>query len=275
MTYFSDLIDPTNAYLFGFAAADGHLCKKRKNTFKLIIEINKTDHDIIQSLHNALKVDTKINGRSYKVNDGRLKFSHTTSLSIYNNEYLTSLMNCGFICGAKSFIVNIPNCSFSNADFWRGIIDGDGSLIFTKDGRPQINLTTASIKLAKSFTKFVFNITGTRKQRLTRSSYDNCFNLSYTAEDAQKIVKYLYYPNCIALNRKYLLAQEIIKWKRPDTMRKLKRNKVWTKQEDEFIMNHSILESVEFLRRTYNCINNRRYILRNAKCKNSQYYLLT
>lgn len=43
------------------------------------------------------------------------------------------MVDVGMTYGKKSDIITIPIISFSEIDYWRGMIDGDGSLGFTKE----------------------------------------------------------------------------------------------------------------------------------------------
>lgn len=84
-------------------------------------------------------------------------------------------------------------------------------------------------------------------------------------EDAQKVCKNLYYNNCLCINRKLEKVEEILKWNRPKDMRKVNKRKKWDDEQDNFIMNHTIEESMEKLDRTKSSIKTRLYRLRKKK----------
>jgi hypothetical protein len=120
----------------------------------------------------------------------------------------------GLPYGAKSKIVRQPPVNtISIIDYWRGIIDGDGSLGITRNNIPFLSLTTYSDQLAIDYEHFLFSFTGKRK-KLKRNRRDNIYNIMISREDAQLIVKTLYYNNCLCINRKKRSAKKIMKWKR-------------------------------------------------------------
>ena len=66
----------------------------------------------------------------------------------------------------------------------------------------------------------------------------------------------LYYDDCIYLNRKYDLVKVIKSWVRPEGMI-ISPKKMWTPEQDEFILTHEIEESIELLGRSENSIKMR------------------
>jgi len=69
----------------------------------------------------------------------------------------------------------------------------------------------------------------------------------------------------LSINRKYINAQEIKKWIRPSTMRKIESRKKWNKEQDKFILSNSIEESMKILNRTKESIEMRLWRLKNQK----------
>lgn len=100
------------------------------------------------------------------------------------------------------------------SDYWRGIIDGDGSLGFTKNGIPYISLVTCSEILSNQYIIFLEQIIGYKKIT-TKNKRDSAYNIMVTNENAQKVIKRLYYKDCLSINRKYNMAIDIINWIRP------------------------------------------------------------
>ncbi|KKM82790.1 hypothetical protein LCGC14_1315880, partial [marine sediment metagenome] len=150
-------------------------------------------------------------------------------------------------------------------DYWRGIIDGDGSLGITGKNLPFLGLVTDSDNLAEQFVSFLKNITGKNKT-LNRNKRDNIYNILISREDAQKVVKKLYYKDCICLDRKKNRAKEVMSWKRPKNMiKKTYKVREWGKKEEKFILSHSITESMKKLERTRSSVETRLWRLKNAK----------
>ena len=74
-----------------------------------------------------------------------------------------------------------------------------------------------------------------------------------------------YYEKCLNLKRKYNTAQEILKWVRPVGMKIRPAIIKWDIKQDEYIFNHSIEESMVYLNRTKQSIQNRMWRLKNNK----------
>jgi hypothetical protein len=143
-----------------------------------------------------------------------------------------------------------PNSDFSEPDYFRGLVDGDGSLGFTAKARPFISFATKSENIAKTYLKLIQKITGTTKDN-SKNERDNAYNIMLNNEDAQILCSYLYYDDCLALDRKVASAKMVTDWIRPADMKKrtftIKR---WTDDQDKFITSHTIKESMAELDRT-------------------------
>ena len=107
-----------------------------------------------------------------------------------------------------------------------------------------------------SFLFFLDSITG-KKKIVSRNKRDGIYNIVVYKEDAQKVVDSLYYDKCMCLERKKEKAIEVTSWKRPYSMRKIENKRNWTKEEDDYILIHSILESKEHLKRSESSIKTR------------------
>jgi hypothetical protein len=55
---------------------------------------------------------------------------------------------------------------------------------------------------------------------------------------------------CLALERKGTQKEKVASWVRPKTMRKMTRKKFWTKEQDEYVLSHSVEESICYLTRS-------------------------
>lgn len=103
------------------------------------------------------------------------------------------------------------------------------------------------------------------KKITTKNKRDSAYNIMVTNENAQKIVTYLYYNNCLSINRKYNKAIQIINWIRPIERKKINfSRKKWTIEEDNYILNNNIVDSMNFLERTEKSIQIRLYRLKNV-----------
>ena len=150
----------------------------------------------------------------------------------------------GFPKENKTLNANSPTKDYYRKDFWRGVIDGDGSLGIRKSG-PYLSLTTKSEFLKEEFVKLVEDFTGFR-MNVSRNQRDNIYNLTITANNAKVLAEWLYneHPD-LCLERKHQKSLEI-----KDYILKPSKGVRWTKEEEDFIRKHSVKESSEALGRT-------------------------
>ena len=164
--------------------------------------------------------------------------------------------------GSKSDIICKP-INISEIDYWRGVIDGDGSLGITANNIPFLSLVTKSTNLANEFVDFIEKMCGFRK-KTSKNKRDSAYNICVTNETAQKIINVLYYNNCLCIERKRNKSNEVIEWKRPDNRRKVMWDKKkWTDEEDSFIMENDLYTSIEKLGRTKKSIEIRMFRLKS------------
>ena len=110
---------------------------------------------------------------------------------------------------------------------------------------------------------FFSEITSKPRTEANRNNRDNIYNILMFKEDAVKICEIIYYKGCLSLNRKYNIARDIINWVRPIDMKRIYfERKKWTKSEDDFIVDHEVKESIEFLNRTEKSIKIRKIRLK-------------
>jgi hypothetical protein len=101
------------------------------------------------------------------------------------------------------------------------------------------------------------------RKKVNRNTRDNIYNIMINRERAQDFIKYLYYPECLCLKRKLKSAKIALKWKRPKGLVRILNKKFWDKIQDEYILNHKIDESCNYLKRTRRSIGMRLWRLRN------------
>lgn len=245
-----ELNNPDISYFIGFAMMDGHFQENTRNRGKMSIELSDRDYDILskfRDLFNNSSITHRIRDTNFKDN------YKTVTFNIYNKEIRDEFINIGFKYGSKRFF--IPK-NIITRDFWRGIIDADGSLGFMRSGRPFVSLVISDEFMKDEYLLLIQMITGKSKD-VNRNKRDNIYNIMITDEDAQELVKFLYYDeNCLAIDRKINKAQEILEWKRTTPKRNFSVKK-WTKLEDEFILNNTIEDSINELNRTEKSIKTR------------------
>lgn len=156
----------------------------------------------------------------------------------------------GLPYGTKSSLVEPPKVPYSEMDYFRGFIDGDGSLGLTGAGFPFLAVSTKSPKWVAAYLDLIFRLTGKTK-KLNPNARDKIYTPCVYREDAQTVVRELYYQGCLALTRKLESSARVLSWVRPKSMTKVTwERRRWTPKEDKIILDHPIQESIRILNRT-------------------------
>lgn len=257
-----DLTIPELAYLLGFLQTDGTMAKESRNRGRIVVEVSKRDRDILRKLKKIIPVYSSLRTRK---RDTNFKKDHNSVIWRVFDQSIRELFNlAGLPYGKKSDLVCAPNVPFSKPDYYRGIIDGDGSLGFTSAGFPFLSLTTASSSLVDSYLTYLFSLTG-KKKILHPNKRDAVYNPCVFKEDAQTVAKNLYYEGCLSLDRKKRLAHSILLWQRPNNMRKRGNFKHWTPEEDAVVKRESTTIAANLLGRTEISIRVRASRIRKRK----------
>jgi len=270
-----DLKIPEMSYLFGFLQADGHLSEDTRNRGKLTIELQEDDQDILKQFQELLPTYSSIRFREREIFLNGYHYPHykTAIWTFCNQSVRESLNELGIPYGKKNTIVSPPQVPFSAPDYFRGFLDGDGSLGITGNGIPFLGWSTNSADLNEAIVNFITSVTGKQKT-VNPNKRDKMYNPTVWKEDAQKIAAVLYYDGCMALKRKTDKAKEVVGWVRPDTMKKVTwQRKKWTPEEDVFINSHSVPESMKKLGRNERSIRIRLSRLRLGYIKNKSLVL--
>lgn len=259
--YQLDLNEPAVAYMFGFLQADGHLYANSRNRGKLTLELKSQDRWILEQFARLVPFYSSIKQRTRTTN---FKEHHSSVVwAVHNRSFRDALILNGVPTGKKSDKIAVPPGEYSQCDYYRGIIDADGSLGITGNGFPFVSIITASTSLAGSYNEFLREKLGCHKQ-VRRNNRDNVFNITVFKEDAQALATLLYYDSCLALPRKQAKVPDLLNWQRPDGMTK-KFCQGWCEAQDRFILNHSITEAALHLGRTEQSIKMRLWRLKGKE----------
>lgn len=251
-----DLMRDYDSYLFGFILADGSLYFNTRNRGKVTIELNIDDTDIIEKIYNNFYGKSSISTRERVTN---FKKKHKSiAWRCYQKDFRDELLDLGMPRTNKTQLAKVPSCKYNKGAFWRGYIDGDGSIGITKDNEPFISLTISSKELFieyLSFLKDEFDII----KLINRNKRDNVYTPMLKNEDAIKLGNFIYKDSTIHMNRKYNNYLEFKKWKR--VKRKINQ-RTWTTEEDSYILCHSIDDSMDHLNRTDQSVKTRLWRLK-------------
>jgi hypothetical protein len=255
---FYSLKNPAFCYLMGLGFADAHLRETTRNRGSFSLELSVKDKDIIYKLYSLLPEVSRVNERIRNTNFAKSK--RFFSLNVFRREFREALKKFGFPVGAKSKTLKIPKRLASSTDFWRGLMDGDGSVGFASSGRAFVSFNTSSEAVALEYLRFLKRMFGLQKA-CTRNARDHSYNIAVWDIDAQRLCLLLYPQRCVAISRKHRAARRIVASKQKV---RAVQTKTWLPWEDRFIQNHSITTSMKKLGRTEKSIKMRVWRLRHG-----------
>ncbi len=189
-------------YLVGLIATDGCLSSDGRH-----IDITSKDNKFLDTLRRAVGLTNKITS---KFNGNKQKSYH---IQIGNKNFYEFLLTIG-LTPKKSLTLGalkVPDKYF--VDFFRGVIDGDGSIrgwIHPINKREQWSLRIYSgseqfINWLSRVSKQLLKVVG-KVHANTRSTWV----LKYGKMAAKEISVRCYYINCLGMERKIRLAQECL-----------------------------------------------------------------
>lgn len=205
---FTDFNREDNSYFYGLLLSDGNLSHSESRLSKIQIVLQRKDEDILYKFKKFIGTNNKIVNHSKKTKDGTSEYSYfgVNSYTIYNR-----LINLG-MSPRKSGKEQLPKFDWlNNRDFWRGVVDGDGSLLY-QQGIPKIKLI-GSLELVEGFNDFCWKNCFTQKRKACpESKHQGLYTLSFNGEEAMYVAKILYADCEFKLDRKLTLAKEFVEY---------------------------------------------------------------
>ena len=138
------------SYIYGLLITDGSLYLTTRNRGKIVLEVSEKDRDIIEKLVETIpNSNIKIRTRSTMFKSNYTTFSFTN----HRREFREELISYGFPIRDKTLLSSIPSVDYDERYFWKGVIDGDGSIGITHCEQPEpfISLVTKSENLKENF----------------------------------------------------------------------------------------------------------------------------
>ena len=216
---YKNLTNEQLSYLYGLFITDGFLIIKKKIDnhiyYTLGIELQEKDKDILEKIHQLLP-----EGHVYQRTRNTNFKNNYTCYSFYylKQDFPLWLIQNGFPLENKTENAIPPTWKYDENAFWRGVIDGDGSLGIRKYGtkigtEPYISLTTKSDQLKLAYHNYILKITGFNEKN-KRNKRDNIYNIVLAKSRCWEICNELYKNDSIHLNRKYNKYLEILEWRK-------------------------------------------------------------
>ena len=221
-------VDTTNitleekSYIYGLLLSDGtmHIANPETYTGQVQLEVSKKDKDIVDKLCRIIPYSTK----RERIRSTNFKDIHSSIVFVVSRQYfIKDLIDFGFPIKNKTTSAVPPIVEYDEGAFWRGVIDGDGSLGIRHNSRGKLeaylSLTTKSEPLKEAFCKYLKSITG-RKYNPKRNKRDNIYNIGCGGRAACKVLKEIYKNCTIYLNRKYENFLECLTWEKENNIPK-------------------------------------------------------
>ena len=198
------------SYIYGLFLTDGNIDIKDYNSYTgtVRLELNYKDKDIVEKLYQIIPYSS-IHERTRTTNFAQEY--HTIIFSNSRKDFINELINMGFPIKDKTINAHPPLCEYDINAFWRGVIDGDGSLGIRqgKNGLEAfLSLVTKSELLRDAFCEYLNTITH-EKYNPKRNIRDNVYNIGCGTSSTKKVIDKLYQNATIYLDRKYIKTLEI------------------------------------------------------------------
>lgn len=201
--YVFDYPSPHRDYWLGFFMADGYV----SGTGHISVSLKSTDIAHLEKLKQFLMYTGDI--RSYETYLRQTGKTYSQVTLYVHSRYLTQTLSGFNITPQKSLNAEVPESMLYNVHFWRGMIDGDGSLTYNRqrNGKrlPAICLVGTEMVLFQ-FADFV-SAQRIMPPAIHQDFRSNIYQTLLSCDKARKIVQILYNDCTIALDRKLELAR--------------------------------------------------------------------
>lgn len=202
--------DPFNneraAYFIGLLMADGYVSEAGSVSIGLIA----TDRYVLDELNHFLgggyQVKITTNGKSR----GRYSDNPMASLSFRCKQTVSDLASFGF-SPRKSATCKALRGLEHNKHFWRGMIDGDGSIFFDERDVPLFGLV-GSEDTCNQFAEFIRFHRPTWRGNVSKPRHRFLRSLRLSGDHARAIANLLYNGASIAIERKAAAAAKAMLW---------------------------------------------------------------
>ena len=202
---FFDVIDtPEKAYWLGFISADGCIVTTARHPEgdHLAVQLSAKDRGHLLKLKAALAANAGVHTRAVEGSSRRL-----TSLSVGSRRLTGALLALGITPRKSATLQPWSGPEHLMPHYWRGMVDGDGSLARKGDGIYTVFLC-GSEAVVQAFTEWAGEVCGTKAKPYIHS------NIWYIAVSGRhqvpKLVRALYEDAPVSLDRKQEIADRIL-----------------------------------------------------------------
>jgi len=194
-TFFDVIDSEAKAYWLGFISADGSIKSKPSSVVTLTLAAKDAAH--VHAFARALQ-------STYKISDAVYDGFGQCRTSIVSERLVTGLKRLG-VHSCKSLTIQPAVVAPELVrHYWRGVVDGDGSIHRRANGYYILNLV-GTAEMLNGFVGVVEQQIDLAQPRITPNG--SIYITSYANKKARRVVNWLYSAASIALARKVELAQ--------------------------------------------------------------------
>lgn len=189
-------------YWAGFIMADGCVQHSGDDLPRLVVSLKRSDAGHLRKLRDFLQCENPVKEyeqKSYVSKSGILK---TSRLTVRSRQIVSDLLKMG-ITPRKSLTATAPPMVADSRDFWRGVIDGDGTVAPPNGYRMYLSLCSCG-RLAHQFHKHIKSVLGIngRLRQAIKPGRAVKYYAEYIGVNAAKVANYLYRDGDVGLDRK-------------------------------------------------------------------------
>lgn len=193
LSAFAEPLSAEARYWIGFLLADGCISNSRGYP-QICLNLKLEDAEHVRKFARFVGVlEESVRESNDKGNFGQ---ANVVKLQFTGKELIPQLAKYGIV-PKKTWTASVPPTLAQDTDFWRGLVDGDGCT--NKNGGYNRVALCGTLAIIEGFRKLCCVVTGFRPA-LTPSG--SIFYAALGSSKATKLLRWLYYPGAVALERK-------------------------------------------------------------------------
>lgn len=209
-----DVITPESAYWMGFLCADGCVVDNGSGSPQIILQLGRKDRGHIEKFRTFL-------GSEHTIYDGVNKTSRSygngrgdgqvSRFNVRSRPIFEALQRRGLAVHSP---LRVPSDDLADSvDFWRGEVDGDGTVRWTTDrhGSTYANIMLCGhMPLLEKFQVFLI------RRGIVANIIDTTsgiYQIRLLGSGAVRLIELLYGNATVALDRKFAVARDVIETK--------------------------------------------------------------
>lgn len=203
--YFSKIDSEEKAYILGLLFTDGNVSPDKNRQPNIRIGLKLSDVNILLRIKEELKLGSSL------IYDKRAN-KESVVLAFRSQRIADDLKKFGIVPNKTYLTSNLPNIENSLLPhFIRGLIDGDGSIFWEKQGKKWVvDFSSYHQSICEELQKIIN--TWINKENYTKiANYGTAFHVRWrSTKESKKIMEILYRNNNISIARKNRLANAIL-----------------------------------------------------------------